>query len=52
MVPVGDDFVDFLAPYPCAPAPPPAAQPEAEDPDFLEQLLTEIIDKYNSDTEE
>ena len=52
LVPVGDDVVDFLAPYPCVPAPPPAAQPEVEDPDFLEQLLTEIIDEYNSDTEE
>ena len=52
LVPVGDDVVDFLAPYLCAPAPSPAAQPEAESPDFLEQLLTELIDEYNSDTEE
>ena len=49
---MGDDVVDFLAPYLCAPAPSPAAQPEAESPDFLEQLLTELIDEYNSDTEE
>jgi len=49
---VDDDVVDFLAPYLCAPAPSPAAQPEAESPDFLEQLLTELIDEYNSDTEE
>jgi hypothetical protein len=49
---VDDDVVDFLAPYLCAPAPSPAAKPEAESPDFLEQLLTELIDEYNSDTEE
>jgi len=49
---VDDDVVDFLAPYLCAPAPSPAAQPEAESPDFLEQLLTELIDEYNSNTEE
>ena len=49
---MGDDVVDFLAPYLCAPAPSPAAQPEAKSPDLLEQLLTELIDEYNSNTEE
>ena len=52
LVSVDDDVVDFLAPYLCAPAPSPAAKPEAESPDFLEQLLAELIDEHNSNTEE